>query len=311
MKPLSLAKAIEFYLAKRRHLGFAMKEDGWALRGLARYAAEKGHRGPLTTQLALAWAQAPSQASPLWWARRLDMARRFASFWRTFDARTQLPPPGVFGPSGRRRPPHIYTVQEIDLLLASAGTLGAPRSATYQTLLGLLACTGMRIGEALRLRDQDLDWTRSLLTIHRSKFGRSRCLPLRDSTLAALKRYRQRRPRRHLKMNCGLFFRGKTGRAISYAQAAYTFAVLRRQLGWTARPAPRWHDLRHTFAVGCLRDWYRRGDDVGPKVLALATYLGHGSLADTYWYISAVPELLALALARRPERKAAAGGTHA
>src|SRR5438105_1737573 len=114
MKPLPLAKAIEFYLDRRRRLGFAMKEDGWILHGLARYAAEKGHRGPLTTKLALAWAQAPSQASPLWWASRLDAVRRFATFWRTFDPRTQLPPPGVFGPSCRRRSPHIYTAQEIN-----------------------------------------------------------------------------------------------------------------------------------------------------------------------------------------------------
>ena len=188
--------------------------------------------------------------------------------------------------------------------------MGAPQSLTFQTLLGLLACTGMRIGEALRLRDQDIDWTRALLTIHRSKFGRSRCLPLQDSTLAALKLYRQRRPRPHPNMDRCLFFRKKNGRAVSYAQAARTFACFRRQLGWSGRPAPRWHDLRHTFAVACLIDWYRQGDDVGPKVLSLATYLGHGDIADTYWYISAVPQLLALAQARWPELKVATGGAH-
>lgn len=311
MKPLPLPKAIEFYLERRRRLGFAMKEDGWMLRGLARYAAEKGHRGPLTTKLALAWAQAPSQASSFWWASRLDAVRRFAAFWKTFDPRTQLPPAGVFGPSCRRRSPHIYTAQEINLLMEAAGKLGDPRSATYQTLLGLLSCTGMRIGEALRLQDQDIDWTRALLTIHRSKFGRSRCLPLQDSTLAALQLYCQRRPRLHPKMDHSIFFRGKNGRALSYALAAHTFSCWRQRLGWTGRPVPRWHDLRHTFAARCLIDWYRRGDDVSQKVLSLATYLGHADIAHTYWYVSAVPELLALAHTRWPELKAVAGGAHA
>ncbi len=309
MKRLPLAKAIEFYLARRRRLGFALKEDGWMLRGLARYAAQKRHRGPLTTRLALAWAQEPSQASPLWWASRLDAVRRFATFWRPFDPRTQVPPPGVLGPSCRRRSPHIYTAKELNLLMEAAGKLKAPRNAAFQTLLGLLACTGMRIGEALRLQDQDIDWTRGLLTIHRSKYGRSRCLPLQDSTLAALQRYRQKRPRVHPKIDHSRFFRGKGGRPVSYATAAQTFSRLRQALGWSGRPAPRWHDLRHTFAVGCLLDWYRRGDDVSRKVPALATYLGHGDIADTYWYISAVPELLALAQARWSKFKA--GGGHA
>ena len=311
MKPLSLAKAVEFYLDQRRQLGFAMKEDGWMLRGLARYAAEKRHRGPLTTPLALAWAQSPSQASPLWWASRLDAVRRFAAFWRPFDPRTQMPPPGVFGPSCRRRSPHIYTAQEIKLLMEAAGRLDVPRNVTFQTLLGLLACTGTRIGEALRLRDQDIDWTRALLTIHRSKFGRSRCLPLQESTLIALQRYRQKRPLPHLKTDHPTFFRWTNGQAVSYAQAARTFADLRRQLGWMGQPKPRLHDLRHTFAVRSLIDWYRRNEDVNQKVLGLATYLGHGDIADTYWYLSAVPELLALAQARWPELQTAAGGAHA
>jgi len=123
--------------------------------------------------------------------------------------------------------------------------------------------------------------------------------------------YRQKRPRLHPKMDRSIFFRGKNGHSLSYPQAAYTLACLRQQLGWTGKPVPRWHDLRHTFVVRSLIDCYRRGDDVSRKVLCLATYLGHGDIADTYWYVSAVPELLALAQARWPELKAAAGGVHA
>jgi integrase len=227
-----------------------MKEAGWMLRGLARYAAEHGHRGPLTTPLALAWAQAPRQANPLWWATRLEVVRRFATFWRAFDPRTQLPPQGVFGPACRRRSPHIYTAQELQLLLQAAGQLGDRRGATFTTLLGLLACTGLRIGEALRLRDPDIDWTRALLTVHRSKFGRSRCLPLQDSALAALKRYRQERAQPPPETDRPTFFRGKHGQAVSYLCAASTFAGLRRQLGWTAQPVPRLHDLRQNAECG-------------------------------------------------------------
>ena len=311
MKPLSLAKATEFYLQKRRQLGFPLKEDGQMLRQLFAYAAEHRFRGPLTRQLALAWAQAPTAANRLWWARRLDAARRFATFWRAFDPRTQVPPPGVLGPSYRRRAVHLYTSEEIAALMQAARDLGGLRGLTFQTLIGLLACTGLRIGEALRLHEQDIDWTAALLTVRHSKLGRSRCLPLQVSTLSALNSYRQKR-RKHLRqINPTPLFVGQNGRAIHYPQAAATFRCLRQRLGWNQRPVPRLHDLRHTFVVGWLRDWYRQGDEIGQKVLGLATYLGHSSIQGTYWYLSAVPELLALTQARWRELSIKPGGSHA
>jgi len=311
MKTMSLAKAVQFYLDHRRQLGFALKEEGQMLSQLVRFAEEHHHRGPLTAQLALAWAQSPAEASRLWWARRLETTRRFATFWRAFDPRTELPPARVFGPAYRRRPVHLYTPQEIAALMQGARQLGGFRGATFHTLIGLLACTGLRIGEALRLEQRDVDWTAGLLTVRHSKFGRSRCLPLQVSSLMALKRYRQRRQKQQPQTDRGCFFLGCNGRAISYAQAAWRFRSLCDDLGWTQKPAPRLHDLRHTFAVGCLMDWYRRGEEVSPKVLALATYLGHRSLHHTYWYLSATPELLALAQARWPEIRPDQGGSHA
>lgn len=311
MKRLSLAKAVEFYLRHRRQLGFPLKEDGQMLQQLVGYAAKRAHRGPLTNQLALAWAQAPAQSSRLWWARRLDAARRFAKFWRAFDPRTELPPPGVFGPSYRRRAVHLYTQQEITTLMQQARALGGVRGLTFQTLIGLLACTGLRIGEALRLYEHDLDWTAGLLTVRHSKCGRSRCLPVQASTLKALKSYRRKRQKYLRQTNPDPLFVGRSGRAIGYPQAAATFRGLRQHLGWKQRPVPRLHDLRHTFAVGCLLDWYRQGEEVGKKLLCLATYLGHSHIQGTYWYLSAVPELLALAHARWPELRAQPGGAHA
>jgi integrase/recombinase XerC len=311
VKRLPLAKTVEFYLQQRRQLGFPLKEDGQMLHQLVAYAAQRAHRGALTNQLSLAWAQAPAQGNRLWWARRLDAARRFARFWTAFDPRTEVPPPGVFGPSYRRRAVHLYTPQEITALMEVAGALGGLRGLSFQTLIGLLACTGLRIGEALRLQDQDLDWATGLLTVRHSKFGRSRCLPLQASTLQALKRYRQKR-RKHLQQTDPTpLFIGRNGRAIPYARAAATFRCLRQRLGWEQRPVPRLHDLRHTFAVGSLIDWYREGEPVDQKVLSLATYLGHSHIQGTYWYLSAVPELLALAQARWSELSAKPGGAHA
>jgi integrase/recombinase XerC len=231
MKIPALGKAIEFYLQRRRQLGFPLKEDGQMLRQLARYAVQNGHRGPLTRQLALAWAQAPTGASRFWWARRLDMARRFATFWSAFDPRTEVPPPGVLGPSYRRRAVHLYTSQETAALMEAALGLGGIRGLSFHYLIGLLACTGLRIREALRLREEDIDWTAGLLTVRHSKLGRSRCLPLQASTLAALDTYRRKR-RKHLPPGKPApLFIGQNGKAIGYGQAARAFASLRRALG--------------------------------------------------------------------------------
>lgn len=310
MKLLSLAKAVPFYLEKRRQLGFPLIEDGQMLRQLAGYAAQRHHRGPLTTELALAWAQSPSAASRHWWARRLDAARRFARFWSAFDPRTQVPPSGALGPAYPRRAVHLYTAEEISALMQAAFELDGLLGLSFSTLIGLLACTGLRIGEALRLQDKDIDWSAGLLMVRHSKFRRSRQIPLQASGLNALKRYHRKRQKHPSGTGCGSFFLDHKGRAVYYGQAASIFRSLRERLGWNQEPIPRLHDLRHTFAVRCLIEAYRREEDIAPKVLALATYLGHTSIQNTYWYLSAVPELLALAQARWPQLKARPGGAY-
>ena len=312
MKALSLAKAITVYLAQRRALGFPLKEDGQLLRQLVDFAAQRHHHGPLTRELALAWAQSPVEANRCWWARRLDAVRRFAAFWQAFDPRTQVPPPQVFGSSYQRRPVHLYTPGEIRALMQAAAALGGFRGASFATLLGLLACSGLRIGEALRLQPRDIDWMAGLLIVRHAKGRRCRTLPLHPSTLAVLKRYHRKRPKCHPPREGAAFFLGQNGRAIGYPQAAATFRSLCLGLGWTQAPVPRLHDLRHTFAVRSLIDWQRRGEDVAHKVLNLATYLGHTNIQGTYWYLSAVPELLALTQARGSELKPRrGGGSHA
>ena len=261
--------------------------------------------------MALDWAKLPQNAKPLWWARRLDTVHRFARFWVAYDSRTQVPPVGVFGPSYHRGPVHIYTDKEITALLQATCHLGPSRGwqpNAYRTLLGLLACTGLRISEALALEDPDVDCESGVLTVRRGKGGHSRCLPLHASAVVALKNYRHLRRRIIAQPKSSAYFQSSRGTPLVYSRVAAVFRQLCNGLGWTHRPRPRLHDLRHTFAVRCLIRWHERNEDVGQKMLALSTYLGHRQVSDTYWYLTAVPQLLKLSSKRF---EASANGSHA
>lgn len=303
MKARSLKAAVAFYLESRRGLGFALESEGSLLENLVRHARQLHHRGPLTSQLALNWAQVPPPTHSLRRARRLEAVRHFARFWAAFEPRTQIPPAGLFGPAYRRVPVHIYTPREIAALLAAAQQLPPQESLrplTFNTLLGLLACTGLRISEALQLALADWEPAQAVLTIRQAKFGQSRHVPLASSATTALNTYWQARAKAFPKGNSGAFFLNRQGQRLTYQEAGGTFAALREQLHWQdQRPRPRLHDLRHTFAVECLLGWYRQGqEELNAKILSLAVYLGHRNIRHTYWYLSAVPELLALGSAR-------------
>ena len=293
----SLRQAVELYLATRRRLGFALVTDGFELRGFVRYAEKVGHTGPLRAQLAIQWAQQPKNADRIYWASRLDKVRRFACFWVAYDPRTEIPPRGFFGPTVRRRAVHVYTRQEVLRLLQGASELGKLhplRGETFRTLLGLLDCTGLRIGEALGLSGQDIDWQAGVLTIRRAKYGRSRLIPVHRSTLEMLHRYQSFRDQLIGPVLAPKFFVTIRGKALGYTGVSATFRALCRGLGWAQEPIPRLHDLRHAFAVRILLGWHRSGEPVEPKLWTLSTYLGHRHLADTYWYLTAVPELMDL-----------------
>ena len=292
-----LSQAIDYYLALRRRLGFSLEREGAQLLALGRYVQKSGHAGPLTIELMVRWAQSSPKASQRQQARRLEIARRFAQFWAGFAPATEVPSPALLGSSASRRRAHIYSAQQMGNLLQAASQLPGPpawRGLTFQTLLGLLACTGMRISEALQLQGRDLDQAHSLLHLRHTKGGQSRQLILHPSALAALQRYDRKRPARHPD---SAFFSLRSGQPLGYDTVQEVFCQLRQRLGW---PIPGWrlHDLRHTFAVNCLLGWYRQGADVDQKMLALSTYLGHARPQDTYWYLSAVPELMALVQAR-------------
>ena len=302
--PTSMVDLAEEYLGYRRRLGFRLRSEGKMLLAFARHADNAGHHGPVTTELAVGWARLPAEAAPLYQARRLQVVRGFARYRAIFDPATEVPPEGLLGSAQRRVTPHIYSDAELSALLAAAGRLRSPtglRPLTYATLIGLLSCTGLRIAEALKLARSDVDWDHATLTIHETKFHKSRLVPLHPTTVQALKAYARFRDRCHPIPQTDAFFVSERGTPLPDARVRITFRALRTHLPDPTRPegrAPRIYDLRHTFACRRLLRWYAEGADLDHAVLALSTYLGHAQVSDTYWYLTGIPELLDLAAAR-------------
>jgi len=295
MKSTMLSK-VRAYLAERRALGFQLKIEGYQLVCFARYADALGHRGPLTRRLALGWACLPKSADRLYWARRLEIVRTFARHLALSEPRTQVPPRHLLGPAHRRPQPHLYSPAQLQTLLRRAGQLkGRLRPHTWQTLIGLLACTGLRISEALRLKVQDMNWQQSLLVIRESKYGKTRLVPLHPSARKPLRAYAQRR--RECFPLAEYFFVSARGDPLAARAVRDTFTQLRKGIPFSRRP-PRLHDLRHTMASRVLQRWQASRKGAANRVLILSRFLGHCHVEDTYWYLSALPQLLAQAAQR-------------
>ena len=291
---------VEAYIALRRGLGYRSRAPERLLRGFAEALDAAGHHGPIGLEASLAWAAATSSTDPHHPSRRLTVIRGFLRHLSALDGATQVPAPGLLGPSFRRTSPHVYSEVEIADLTAAALDLDRPdrlRPYCYATLFGLLACTGLRIAEALALSIDDVDLTAGMLTVRAGKRGRTRWLPLHPTTLAPLRHYAAGRAR----YTGTAFFRTDRSDHLSYNAAASTFTRLRQRLGWTTQGRtrlPRIHDLRHRFVVRRIQAWHADGVDVDAKIPALATYLGHVQVSDVYWYLSAVPELMDIISAR-------------
>lgn len=295
-----LAAAAADYLSMRRHLGFKLYHETWWLPDFVAFLASDGS-STITAELAVRWAQQPAGADPNWWARKLGAVRQFARHYHAYDPRTEIPAPDLLPYRRFRETPHIYTDEEVSALLQSArGLRRRLLRATYGTVIGLLAATGMRVGEALALDDQDVDWQRSLVTVNKGKFGKSRELPLHASTMAALHRYARLRDRWCPRRRTSSFFVSSTGKRVIHQNFHHVFLHLVRRcaIGGPGARRPRLHDIRHSFAVKTVRDWYRAGVDVERHLPTLSTYLGHVSPSSTYWYLTGTPELLAEARAR-------------
>jgi integrase/recombinase XerD len=296
----SIGKRVEEYLAVRHAFGFELTLAARMLRKFSSYLEEVG-ASHITTALALRWAMQPTDAQPAQWANRLAVVRCFARYLSALDPLTEIPPLGLLPHCYRRKQPYLYSDTEIRRLVGAASCLPSTsglRAASYSTLIGLLAVTGLRISEAIRLNDQDIDWAEGVLSIRRTKFKKSRMLPLHPSTTRALRRYMRLKKRIWPYRLTDGFFVSEHGRRLTEWTVRRTFNKLSRETGLrgqTDRRGPRLHDFRHRLAVETLIRWYRRGADVEQLVPVLSTYLGHAHATGTYWYITAVPELLRLA----------------
>jgi len=301
-------EAVHEYLTMRRSLGFKLREAG---KGLLQFATfmEQQRASYITPQLALAWAQQPSGVQPAEWARRLSVVRAFARHRSATDPRTQIPPDGLLPHRPKRARPYLYSDDEIRRLLRAALMLPGKsglRPWTYHCLFGLLSVSGLRLGEARNLELQDVDLRAAVLTVRGAKFGKSRLLPVQPSTRNVLADYLARRARCWAGRPVSSYvFVSNRGNRLDSGEIHRTFYALSRQIGLRGPSdshGPRLQDLRHRFAVKTLLRWYRAGQDAERRLPLLSAYLGHVHVSDTFWYLSAWPELMREAMRRLEQR---------
>jgi integrase/recombinase XerD len=302
----TLAQELDRYLTIRRSLGYDLSTAARVLRRFVAFA--RGRKaGHITTDLFLAWQAEFGEANQQTWSARLGMVRQFALWLSGINPRNQVPPKALVPGRYRRRKPYIYSEQEIVRIMKEAARLPSPngiRALTFATLFGLIAVAGLRVSKAIALDNSDLDLENGVLTVRRGKSGKARIVPISETTAERLIAYTAERGRL-LGRTPKPFFVSDTGNRPDVCSARYNFATVCQRIGLRAPQkfnkhgrGPRIHDLRHTFAARTMVNWYRSGKDPEREMIKLSTYLGHTEPAHTYWYIEAVPELLALASER-------------
>jgi integrase len=303
-----LRGAIKDYLALRRALGHKLLDYDVRLERFVSFLSKEG-ASHITVSLALKWAQQPANGTLKTWNKNLAIVRGFAQYVSAADPHNQVPPKDLLPFDPARAKPYIYTETEILRLMEAARAIRSYyglRGQTYYCLIGLLTVTGLRIGEALRLRREDVDLDAGLLTIVESKFGKSRLVPIHSTTVEALAEYSRRRDAFLGKVTVPRFFVSEPNKMpLTYSPVRTMFAKLSRKVGIRGpqdQRGPRLHDIRHRFAVETLLGWYRRGDDVERQLPVLSAFLGHDGIQDTYWYLSSTPELLGAVCSRLEKR---------
>jgi len=306
----TLRQAVNDYLELRRGLGFKLVKYEACLREFVSFLEQK-KTSHITTALAVQFAMLHPRQEPKAQAHRYSAVRGFASYRIGVDPATEIPPCGLVRGHTRRARPYLYSDKEVCELLEAARNFPSTYSLrpwTYYCLFGLLAVTGLRLGEALNLQCQDIDLAEGLLTIRRTKFGKSRLVPLHGSTVKVLAEFAERRDRfiaERSGRTSAHFFVTKFGTRLRDAYVYRVFWALSRQIGIRspgANRGPRLHDFRHRFAIESLLRWYRAGEDVERRLPVLSTYLGHAHITDTYWYLSCTPELMTAAGKRLEQR---------
>lgn len=311
----SLFQAVADYMAMRRGLGYKLNRYATQLREFVAFLDGKGS-SHITTDLAVEWVTQQAHHRPHTWARRLSIVRGFAWYWCAIDPASEVPPPGLWRSGKPHARPYLYSEAEIQKLLQAArkwSGIDPLRPWTSSCLFGLLAVTGMRLGEVLNLRVEDVDLLAGIITVRWGKFGRTRLIPLHTTTCQVLSDYAQHRDRRYGVRADSYFFVNRYGNRVLKIEIQKLFLELSRQIGLRAPAAtqgPRLHDFRHRFAVETLLRWYRNGEDPKRLLPRLATYLGHVCVSGTYWYLSAAPELMAEAAKRLEHNWAGEGGYH-
>src|ERR1700730_9142057 len=304
---ITLRQAVHDYLSLRRGLGVKLKKYEPCLREFVSFLKKKG-AARISTALALRFATQRRHTQPAEWAARLSVVRGFARCRSGDDLATEIPPLGLLPYRAMRARPYLYSEEEIRQLLKAARTLPPTYNLkpwTYYCLFGLLAVTGMRVSEALNLQLKDVDWSEGVLTIHGTKFGKSRLVPLHASTRRVLSAYAKRRDSFFADRPVSHFFVSSRGTRLDGGDVRRTFYRLSRQIGLrdaSASHGPRLHDFRHRFAVETLVRWYRKDEEVERRLPILSTYLGHAHVTDTYWYLTSTPELLGAAGKRMEKR---------
>lgn len=305
MSAISLQERVDEYLRLRRGLGFKLERAGLILPQLVAYLEAAG-ASTVTRELAIAWAQLPGSARPQHWAARLAIARGFAAYLQTIDPATEVPPAGVFAIRYQRPTPYLWSEVDICRLLEAARSLTPLlKAASYEALFGLLAVSGMRVGEAVGLGRDDVDLDAGLITIREqiAKLEKARLVPLHTTTVNALERFAIQRDRLCPTPRSARFFLSSIGTALTRSEVAKALRELTTALGLrTDTVHPTAHQLRHTFAVRTLVGWQRSGVAIDERIVQLSTYLGHVSPAESYWYLTATPELMSHAADRLDQR---------
>jgi integrase len=311
-KPKTMVRRVNEYLAYRRSLGFTLRTHGYILLSFARFVDRLRHRGPITPKPVMRWLQSAS-TSPTYAAMKLSAVVCLARHLAIEDGRSQAPDPRTIAPRGRRKRPHIFTAIQLQELLDATDQidfLDELGPVTYRTLFGLLASTGLRISEAVNLRRKHVDLAGGVLRVERTKFGKSRLVPLHPTVACALRDFLAARDKQWAEHAEQHVFLGAYKQPLSIDSAQTRFRQVRDLLGWHVGngelPKPRLHDLRHTFACRCIERWYQEGRDIHQHINALSIYMGHVNVSSTYWYLTASPQLLKVA-GHRFEQFVAAG----
>lgn len=298
----SMLDWVREYVGHRRQMGYRLQVVEGLLIHFAEYVQSSGHQGPLTAEVALRWVQLVENKN--YQHSRFEMVRSFAKYLAIYEPQTEVPSRRILGLKCHRPQPHIYSQQEVLDLLRACDGLNPPgglRPKTYRTLFGLLAATGLRIAEALRMNYKDVDLDRGVLTVRETKFFKSRLVPVHASTLEVLREYAKLRNGYHSPTKACTFFISESGGALPYTTVCGVFHELRRQLGWKqeeGKKLPRIHDLRHSFVCRRILAWYEQGVNVDQAIPFLSVYLGHVKVSDTYWYLTGIPELMAITAER-------------